>query len=206
VVSTLITEEDLCDVATTPPVRSCANPLLCCRPKGYVSRFWVVSDDEFSDADSGLSTLEMVRQAAVHGFSKEDLVSISKNLNCPTILSRACASVSPSSCEETFVKQARKFFDSWVEPKKRTCGAWKGSLPPRRVSPKLTLSDCVFQAEKSRAVKFGRNLGDFSSKRTDIASIQNINLSTKQSEWPELRRVARTPASLAGEETFSNFQ
>jgi hypothetical protein len=46
-----------------------------------------------------------------------------------------------------------------------------------------------FQAEKSRAIKFGRNLGDFSSKRTDIASIQNFNLSTKRSEWPELRRV-----------------
>jgi hypothetical protein len=130
VVSTLITEEDLCDAATTPPVRSCADPLLDCRPKGSVSRVWVLSDDEFSDADSGPSTLEMVRQAAVHGFLKEHLVLISENLNCPTILSRACASVSPSSCEETAVKQARKFFDSWVELKKRTCGAWKDSLPP----------------------------------------------------------------------------
>jgi hypothetical protein len=66
----------------------------------------------------------MVQQAAVHGFSKEDLVSISKNLHCPTILSRACASVSPY--EETAVKQARKFFEN------RTCATWKGSLPPRR--------------------------------------------------------------------------
>jgi hypothetical protein len=106
VVSTLITEEDLCDVATTPPVRSCADPLLGCRPKGSVSRVWVLSDDEFSDADSGLTTLEMVRQAVVHGLLKEDLVLISENLNCPTILSRACASVSPSSCEETAVKLA----------------------------------------------------------------------------------------------------
>jgi hypothetical protein len=70
VVSTLITEEELCDAATTPPVRSCADPLLGCRPKGSVSRFWVVFDDEFSDAESSLSTLEMVRQATVHGFSK----------------------------------------------------------------------------------------------------------------------------------------
>jgi hypothetical protein len=144
-----------------------------------VSRVWVLSDDDFSDADSGLSTLEMERQAAVHGFLKEDLVLISENLNCPTILSRACASVSPSSCEETAVKLARMFFDSWVEPKKRTCGAWKGSLPPRQVSSKLMLIDCVFQAEKSKAIKFGRNLGDFSSKRTDIALLQNFNLSTK---------------------------
>jgi hypothetical protein len=106
VVSTLITEEDLCDVATTPPVRSCADPLLGCRPKGSVSRVWVLSDDEFSDADSGLTTLEMVRQAVVHGLLKEDLVLINENLNCPTILSRACASVSPSSCEETAVNLA----------------------------------------------------------------------------------------------------
>jgi hypothetical protein len=41
-----------------------------------------------------------------------------------------------------------------------------------------------------RAIKFRRNLGDFSSKRTDIASIQNFILSTKQSEWPELLRVS----------------
>jgi hypothetical protein len=100
VVSTLITEEDLCDVETTPPVRSCADPLLGCRPKGSVSRFWVLSDDEFSDADSGPSMLEMVQQAAVYGLLKEDLVLISKNLNCPTILSWSCASVSPSSCEK----------------------------------------------------------------------------------------------------------
>jgi hypothetical protein len=104
--------------------------LLGCRPKGSVSRFWVLSDDEFSDADSGPSTLDMIQQAAVYGLLKEDLVLISANINCPTILSRSCASVSPSSCEETAVKQARKFFDSLVEPKKRTCGAWKGSLPP----------------------------------------------------------------------------
>jgi hypothetical protein len=52
------------------------------------------------------------------------------------------------------------------------------------------LSDCFFEVEKSRAIKFGRNLGDFSTKRTDVASIQNFNLSTKQSEWPELRRVS----------------
>jgi hypothetical protein len=67
----------------------------------------------------------------------------------------------------------------------------EGQSPTTTVSPKLTLSDCVFQAEKSRAIKFGRNLGDFSSKRTgDTASKQNFNLSTKQSEWPELRRVS----------------
>jgi hypothetical protein len=70
---------------------------------------------------SQMLILARVRQAAVHGFSKEDLVSISEKLNCPTILSRACALVSPSS-EETAVKQARKFFDSRVEPKTELAG------------------------------------------------------------------------------------
>jgi hypothetical protein len=85
--------------------------------------------------------LARVRQAAVHGFSKEDLVSISENLNYPTILSRACALVSPSS-EETVVKQAWKFFDSWVE---RSCAdPLLGCRPKGSVSRLLVLSDDEF--------------------------------------------------------------
>jgi hypothetical protein len=68
VVSTLITEEDRCDVVTTPPVRSCADLLLGCRPKGSVSRFWVLFDDEFSDADSGLSTASSCTWNLERGF------------------------------------------------------------------------------------------------------------------------------------------
>ena len=72
---------------TPSPARLCADPLHGCRPKGSISKFWVLNVDNVSEDDDDdfvPSTLEMVRHAAVHGLSKEDLVRINSNLDSPT--------------------------------------------------------------------------------------------------------------------------
>jgi hypothetical protein len=56
--------------------RNLPDPALDLRPIGVKSKFWALSDDDHSDDEIVHSpyTPDLVRQAAVHGFTKEKLV------------------------------------------------------------------------------------------------------------------------------------
>jgi hypothetical protein len=112
------------------------DPAADLRPMGFQSKFWSLEDEDDPVITSQSPfTPDLVRQAAVHGFSKEQLVEVEIALNDSSIRRRVEASMSPTASDKKVVL-VRNIFEAWG--RRSAVAPWVGILPPPRRSPSLT--------------------------------------------------------------------
>jgi hypothetical protein len=92
------------------------DPAIDLRPLGVKSKFWALMDDDGSDEEVIQSpyTPDLVRQAAVHGFVKDQLVEVEMALQDSSIQRQVEASVSLAS-SDTKVVLVRNIIKAWTE-------------------------------------------------------------------------------------------
>jgi hypothetical protein len=92
-----------------------SNPALDLRPIGVKSKFWALSDDDDSDKEIAQSPYmpDLVRQAAVHGFSKQQLVEAEMALQDSSIQRRVEAFASPAASDKK-VLLVRDIIKAWT--------------------------------------------------------------------------------------------
>lgn len=131
-----------------------ADPLWNCRRPGSVSRFWVDSDDEESGGNS-LPTLDVVPHNFVHGFSVNDMTQVNDHLTSPTFRLRALGSTSPAPDDKPAVL-ARRIVSAFKARPSTKCAQRLEKLPSPRLSPKITLGDCMVHDLRGRSNTIGR--------------------------------------------------
>lgn len=95
-------------------VSAAADPLFGMRKPGSVSMFWVFDAcDSDSNVESGPSTADLVRTAAVHGFSVNEMAAVDRNLGSPWFETKVVRSESPES-GDILVRRARDLLKALV--------------------------------------------------------------------------------------------
>jgi len=84
----------------------------------------------------------LVRQAAVHGFSKEQLCEAEMALQDSSVRRREEASASPAPTDNKVVL-VRNIMKAWIDVRRTARTLWSGKLPRPRISPVITLGDCA---------------------------------------------------------------
>jgi hypothetical protein len=91
------------------------HPAADLRPIGFKSKFWsLVDDDESEIASQSPSTLDLICQAAVHGFSKEQLSEAERALQDSSVRQRVEALASPASSDKEAV-MVRNIVKAWID-------------------------------------------------------------------------------------------
>jgi hypothetical protein len=137
------------------------DPAIDLRPLGVKSKFWALMDDDGSDEEVVQSpyTPDLVRQAAVHGFVKEQLVKAEMALQDSSIQRQVEASASPAS-SDTKVVLVRNIIKAWTERRRTSMAPWSGKLPRPRTSPAMTLGDCSAMDLRGRRSVVGGTLAE----------------------------------------------
>lgn len=136
-------------------IRFSSDPAADLRPRGFISKFWELEDDDDSVImPQSPLTLDLVRQAAVHGFTKEHLVEAEMALQDSSVERRVEAALSPATADKK-VALVNFFFQSWGD-RRSSMAPWSGKLPQPRTSPLLTLGECsVVDRRRGRSTMAG---------------------------------------------------
>lgn len=119
------------------------DPAADLRPIGSKSKFWsLVEDEDLEVAPQSPLTPDLIRQAAVHGFSREQLCEAEMALQDSLVHRRVEASASPASTDKKAVL-ARNIVKAWIGDRRTAMTSWSGKLPHPRISPLITLGDCA---------------------------------------------------------------
>jgi len=108
--------------------RHTPDPAADLRPIGVKSKFWALTDED-SDEEEVVSlspsTPDLVRQAAVHGFTKEDMVEAEAALQDQSIQRRVEARTTPAT-ENTKVELVRNIMRALIHASRPTATPWLG--------------------------------------------------------------------------------
>ncbi|KAL6653091.1 hypothetical protein ACP70R_012016 [Stipagrostis hirtigluma subsp. patula] len=132
----------------SPSFRGVNDPLHGQRPKGSRSRFWDNGVDDAQNPNSSPSTSSLGRRAEQAGLRREEIDEAAALLKDPDAQQQMLATSTPTSMKPPIV-MARKVMTALFQEKKRSSGSWQGPLPPKRVSPPLTLGDCKIKCKDS---------------------------------------------------------
>ena len=105
------------------------------------SKFWVSSEDESEEDFPTPSNASLLRRAENAGFQAEDLVHADVLLQNSDIKAQVTATVTPATISDS-ARHVRKLMSALIKSHS-TAQPWQGPLPPPRVSPPVTLGDCV---------------------------------------------------------------
>ena len=95
--------------------RPIPDPAVNLCPIGTKSKFWSLADDDHSEvASQSPFTPDLVRQAAVHGFSKEQLCEAEMALQDSSVRRRVEASASPAPTDKKVVL-VRNIMKAWID-------------------------------------------------------------------------------------------
>lgn len=143
----------------TTALRDIGDPAKDLRVTSSLSRFWANGgdDDECDiDQDSGVypSALTDNRLANKTAFTVEQLVQKIEGLPDQKFQEQA-------TVIDTYKKEVKNFlaFDQTVPPSSKL-KPWHGPLPPKRISPSLTLADCPVLTDLRHKKKGHRRLRD----------------------------------------------
>jgi hypothetical protein len=125
------------------------------------SKFWALMDDDDTDDKIVQSPYmpDLVRQAAVHGFAKEQLVEAEMALQDSSIQRRVEASLSPTT-SDTKVVLVRNIIRAWTARQRALMTPWSGKLPRPRTSPAMTLGDCTATFLRGQRLVAGGTLAE----------------------------------------------
>jgi hypothetical protein len=100
------------------------------RPVGVKSKFWCLTDDDDTDEDVSQSpfTPDLVRQAAVHGFTKEHLVQAELALHNSSVRRQVEQTITPVSMDSK-VAHVRTIMKALIDVRRTTMKPWSGKLP-----------------------------------------------------------------------------
>lgn len=141
------------------PIKITVDPAADLRAVGSESKFWGNEASPSPPAACSLgtspSTTSLIKRAAHLGLSSVQIEQATQMLQDSAGRAQIMADSSPSSMDRP-TSTARKLVTSLFAGKSRSAGRWQGPLPPRRVSPPLTLGDCVTEDRRRRNSGNGR--------------------------------------------------
>jgi hypothetical protein len=121
------------------------------RPMGAKSKFWETMDDD-SDDEVAIQlpyTPDLVRHAAVHGFTKDCLCEAKLALRDSSIWRRVEAPSSPVTTNSK-VQFVHNIMRALTDVRRPAVSPWLGKLPRPRELPALTLGDCLVKVRGGR--------------------------------------------------------
>ncbi|RLN34226.1 hypothetical protein C2845_PM03G30090 [Panicum miliaceum] len=173
------------------------------RPENSGSRFWALRDDESSDEEASredgdsyvsgesITDSEFMRDAVLAGYSVDEIrqaEALSTNAVSPSFGS--------VSCDADQVKHrrslAQRIVDAVAERRPPAVKPWKGPLPKRRISPKLSLGDILVRDCRSKP-------GGNSSTETVVTDIGRSSFGWSGDGSPSAGEVT---AANQGEQQF----
>jgi hypothetical protein len=140
--------------------RRTSDPAGDLRPMGAKSRFWALEDDDDSDEEvmsQSPSTLDLVRHAAVHGFSRAQLYDAEMAMQDSSVHRRVEEPVTPDSTNAKAV-MIRNIMKALIDVRWTAVKPWSEKLPRPRVSLMMTLGDCSVRAGNGQRSCIGGTL------------------------------------------------
>jgi len=141
-----------------------------CKSMCFQSKFWVSSDDESEEDFPTPSNASLLRRAENAGFQADDLVQAVVLLQNSDIKAQVTATSTPATISDSAM-HVRKLMSALIKSRS-TVQPWQGPLLPPRISPSVTLGDCVTHdariRNKTTLKKFYSNVSDRAPKSSQI--------------------------------------
>ena len=119
-----------------------------------------MKDDDDSDEEivsQSSYTPDLVRHAAVHGFTKDQLYEAELALQDSSVRRRVEETITPVPTNMK-VELVRNIMKALIDVHQMTMKPWSGKLPRPRDSPAMTLGDCAVKDKHGRQQMIGGTL------------------------------------------------
>jgi hypothetical protein len=137
--------------------RRTSDPAGDLRPMGARSWYWALEDGDDSDEEvmsQSPSTPDLVRHAAVLGFSRVQLYEAEMALQDSSVRRRVEEPVTPGSTNAK-TAMVRNIMKALTDVRRTAVKPWSWKLPRPRVSPMMTIGDCPARAGSGQQTCIG---------------------------------------------------
>jgi hypothetical protein len=129
---------------------------------GVKLKFWALANDDDTDDEIVSQSPDMpdlVRQAALHGFTKDQLFEAELALQ-ESLVRRRVEETKTLVSMDMKVELVRHIMKALIDVRRTTMKPWSGKLPRPRQSPVMTLDDCTIKDKRGRRPMTGGTFVD----------------------------------------------